>query len=185
MRSEGGILVPEGPEVQRVKRDGFDVQGFVRARLFGPDGVLKQDQTQHNIITQVGRQYLTRRAANISALPGQVSGAKLGQGTTAEAVTGAGAHIVTYITASQKAIDGSYPTEAAQGNGSRITWQITWAAGLATNANINEVILTNEATLTDAAGSSANTVGRAILAVVNKGAGDSLVVTWTWDIGIT
>lgn len=186
MHSEGGILVPKPREIERVQLDGFSVEGRVRARLFGPDGKLKTDQLVKNIITVVGRQYLTKRAANIATLPGQVSGMKLGNDSaTAAALTGAGAHIVTYITGSQKAIDGSFPTETQSGNGSRITWQTTWGAGVVTNADIEEVIITNEASLTDAAGSSANTLSRAIIAQVNKGAGDTLVVTWQWDIGVT
>lgn len=186
-RSDGGLLIPERPEIERVHRDGFEVKGFVRARLFGPDGRLKRDTTDPNIITQVGRQYLTRRAANIATLPGQVVGMKLGRdAATAPAVTGAGAHIVTYISGSQKAIDGSYPTEAVQGSGSRLTWQVTWGPGVATDSDIEEAIITNEASLTDAAGSGAFTLGRALLVPqVIKGGGDTLVVTWTWDIGIT
>ena len=184
MRNAGGILVPEGDEVQEVKRDGFEVKGRVRARLFDEDMNLKQDQERPNIITTVGRQFYVKRALAIATIPGVLSGAKLGSGTTAEAVTGAGAHIVTYITASQKAIDGGYPTEGISGLGSRATIQITWGPGVAT-ATINECILTNEASLTDAAGSSTNTIARAVLTVVNKLAGDTLVVTWTHDIGVT
>src|SRR5215204_7495980 len=115
MITDGGLWVPDRKEVQ--KKDPLEVKGFVRARLFGPDGRLKHDEVDSNIITQVGRTYLVRRALNITTLPGQVTGAKLGQGTTAEAVTGAGAALVTYIAASHKAIDGSFPTEATQGNG--------------------------------------------------------------------
>lgn len=108
---------------------------------------------------------------------------RLGTGTTAVAKTGAGAAIVTYVTGSSIAIDGSFPTSALSGSSRRIQWKTTWAAGVATALGIAEVVITNEASLTDVAGTAANTVSRALLSpTVNKGASDTLAVTWNHDI---
>jgi hypothetical protein len=78
--------------------------------------------------------------------------------------------------------DGGYPQEAVQGNGSRLTWQASWAAGVATNADIEEVVIVND-TLADATSAAGDTLSRAIISQVNKGASDTLTVTRTWEIG--
>ena len=94
------------------------------------------------------------------------------------AKTGAGAAIVTYVSGSNKAIDGSFPTSTQPGGAGtarRIQWKTTWAAGEATANAISEVVLTNETPLTNVAGTAANTISRALLSpTVNKAAGDSL-----------
>lgn len=136
-----------------------------------------------NLITQVGDQYYGERAAGIGGAPGQVTGMRLGTGSTAASKTGAGAAIVTYISGSSVAIDGSYPQSALSGGSRRITWRTTWNPGIATATGINEVVLTNETPLTDVAGSAANTIARVVLSpVINKGASDTLTITWNHDL---
>lgn len=158
--------------------------GVVTAMLFSEEGDLLSQEVVANIVTQVGNQYYAERATGITSPPGQVTGERLGSGSTAAATTGAGAAIVTYITASQVAIDGGFPTSGAgAGTSRRITWQSTWGAGVATSATINEVVITNESPLTNVAGTAANTIARAVLTTVNKAAGDTLVVSWTHDLG--
>ena len=160
------------------------VAGVVNAMLFSEEGDLLSQGLVANVVTQVGNQYYAERAAGIASPPNQVTGMRLGTGTTAAATTGAGAAIVTYISASQVAIDGGFPTSGAGGGTSRrITWQSTWAAGVATNATINEVVITNETPLTNVAGTAANTIARAVLTTVNKASGDTSVVSWTYDLG--
>lgn len=111
------------------------------------------------------------------------TGMRLGTGATAAAKTGAGAAIVTYVTGSNKAPDASFPTSALNSSSRRITYQSSWAAGVATASGIAEAVMTFESPLTDVAGTAANTIARAVLAsTVNKGASDTLQVTWTQDL---
>lgn len=136
-----------------------------------------------NLVTQVGDQYYGERAAGIASPPGQVTGMRLGTGSTAAAKTGAGAAIVTYTTASQVAISGGFPTSALNGSSRRIQWQSLWGAGVATVSGLNEVVITNESPITNVAGTAANTISRAVLSpVINKGANDTLTITWNHDI---
>lgn len=164
--------------------DEANLVGFVHVLLRNGDGEISHEAICHNIITQVGNQYYADRAANIGGAPGQVTGMRLGTGTTAAATTGAGAAIVTYTSGSQAAIAGSFPTGGAGGGTSRrITWKSSWAAGVAT-ATLNEAVITNEATLTDVAGTAANTISRVVLSpAVAKGASDTLDLTWQHDLG--
>lgn len=164
-------------------RDVARVKGRIRAVILGPNGEVKYDETADNIITQIGRRYYAGRAAGVAGAEGQVTGMKLGQDSaTVAAVVGAGAALVSYIAGSHRAIDGGFPTESAQGNGSRVTWQATWPAGTVVNTDIEEVALVNDA-LADAVSAAADTIGRVIIPTANKGNLDSLIVTWTHDLG--
>jgi hypothetical protein len=163
--------------------DPFGLSGWLEVELFDEFGRLKLREIVKNLITQVGDQYYGERAAGIGSPPAQVSGMRLGTGTTAVAKTGAGAAIVTYVSGSSVAIDGSFPTSALSGSSRRIQWKTTWGAGVATASAIAEVVITNEASLTNVAGTAANTISRALLSpTVNKAAGDTLAVTWNHDL---
>lgn len=180
-RISDAVLVAAG--YGRSPQDRAGLRGWVEVDLYDEDGNLKLHFAVSNLITQVGDEYYGERAAGIASPPDQVSGMRLGTGTTAVAKTGAGAAIVTYITGSSIAIDGSFPTSALSGSSRRIQWKTTWAAGVATNGAIAEVVITNEATLTNVAGTAANTVSRALLSpTINKGAGDTLAITWNHDL---
>ncbi len=156
--------------------------GHGHAQVIGPDGEIKQEVAFRNLITDTGDSYAANRVAGESV--NVISGMRLGTGTTGPAKNGGGAAIVTYISGSAQAIDEGFPdvTDLGAGLGHRVTFETTWDAGDATNSAISEVVLTNQDSLTDAAGNAANTVARALLSpVVNKGAEDSLRVTWHWD----
>ncbi len=170
-------------EARRELKSKVGMYGHGHYVLRGPDGKPKQFGLFQNVITQVGDQYYGERASGIASPPGQVTGMKLGTGTTAVAKTGVGAALVTYTTNSHQAIDGSFPTSSIPGTVRRIQWKTTWAAGKATATGLAEVVIVID-TLADATSTAANTISRALLSpVVNKGASDSLAVTWNHDLG--
>ena len=175
-----GVPVPEIPR-------GYSGRGFYQHRDEGGDllglGVFA------NLITDIGDQYYGERAAGIGSPPAQVTGMKLGTGSTAVAKTGAGAAIGTYagagVTAS-KAIDGTWPQSSQPGGAGtarQIQWRTSWSAGQATVNGLNEVVISNQTSLADDAGTAANTISRALLSpVVNKGASDTLTITWNHNL---
>lgn len=138
-----------------------------------------------NLVTTAGDQYYAQKAivgispANPSA-PTAVNGMKLGTGTTAAAKSGAGAALVTYLSASNVAFDSTFPSAAAVGGdgGWNATYKTTWAAGVATNSAITEAVIVNDQA-TNATTTAANTVARVVFSAVNKGASDTLAITWT------
>lgn len=152
--------------------------------LFVPGKMIIAQQVEfENLVTQVGDQYYGERAANVGTPPAQVTGMRLGTGTTAVAKTGAGAAIVTYTTGSNVAISGGSPSSSLATNSRRIQWVALWGAGVATVSGLAEVVITNETPLTNVAGTAANTISRALLSpVVNKGANDTLTITWNHDL---
>lgn len=155
------------------------ITGTVTAVLTGPDGVEKARCVTHNLVTATGDQYYAGRAALSTGLPSQVTGFRLGTGSTAVAKTGAGAAIVTYLSGSNKANDSGFPTAT----GGVVTWKRTYAAGEATTASaITEVVLNTDTIANDNAttATAANTIARALLTGIgSKGASDTLTITWT------
>lgn len=187
MKSNAGISDAMSVALDRARglASGGRMVGYGVAEVIGEDGTVKQTIPFANLITTAGDEYYIKKAAaGISpaslAAPTAASGMKLGSGSTAAAKSSTGAALVTYITASNKAFDSSYPAVAAVGGdaGWSVTYKTTWAAGEATNSNIQEVVIANDAG-TNATSSAANTYARAVLTAVNKGASDTLAITWT------
>lgn len=166
-----------------VDRCGFVGYGIVELR--GPDGRLKELRSFANLITTAGDEYYAKKGivgispANPSA-PTAANGMKLGTGTTAAAKSGAGAALVTYKSASNVVFDATFPSAAAVGGdgGWNATYKTTWGAGVATDAALTEVVLINDQT-DNTASTAAETYSRAVFSAVNKGALDSLAITWT------
>lgn len=161
--------------------DKSSIKGTVHAVMTGPDGKVKAECTVHNLVTATGDQLYASRGAGLtsSALP---TGMRLGTGSTAVAKTGAGAAIVTYLSGSNKAFDGTFPSAT----GGVATYKRTYAAGEATTASaITEVVINTDTIANDNAttATAANTVSRALLTGIgSKAAGDTLTITWTHTV---
>lgn len=153
------------------------ITGTVTAVLTGPDGREKARCVTHNLVTDVGDQYYAGRAALSTGLPAQVTGFKLGTGSTAVAKSGSGSALTTYLSGSNKANDSGFPTAT----GGVVTWKRTYAAGEATTASpITEVVLVTETISNDDTSTEAETISRALLTGIgSKGASDTLTITWT------
>ena len=166
-----------------VTEDRSGITGRLHVVLTDVNGEATYDEWLDNLVTQIGDQYYGERAAGVASPPAQVTGMQLGTGSTAPSKTGAGAAIVTLTASSLVALTGGYPTSALNGSSRRITWQTLWGAGVATANGLNEVALVNQSTGTQTAAPASATIARALLSpVVNKGASDTLTVTWTYDL---
>jgi hypothetical protein len=159
------------------------ITGHVVWELFDEDGNLKARGEADNRITDVGDLLYVSRGAGLtsSATP---TGMKLGAGSTAASKNGAGAALVTYLTDSHQAFDATFPSVVSNaGAGGVVTYKVTYAAGKATTASpITECVIITDA-LANATSTAANTAARILLTGIgSKGAGDSLVVTWTHTI---
>lgn len=159
--------------------DRIGIRGLVTATCYAEDGAVRWRVETHNLLTQTGDQYYGERAAGIASPPAQVTGMKLGTGSTAVAKTGAGAALVTYLSGSDVAIDGGFPDSSLSGSSRQIAWQTTWGPGVATTATtIAEAVIVIDA-LANATSTAANTIARALLSGAGaKAAGDTLVVVW-------
>lgn len=158
--------------------------GFGVAHLLDGDGRTKQLVPFSNLITDAGDLYYAGKmiaaiAPASPSAPTAANGMKLGTGSTAASKASTGAALGTYITASNVAFDATYPQTANLGStlGVNAVYRTTWAAGVATNAAITEVVIVNDQA-TNATSSAANTYSRAVISTVNKTAPDSLAITW-------
>lgn len=151
-------------------------------------GPVKQSGVSENLITDAGDLYIAQmviagvQPANASA-PTKAIGMKLGTGTTSPAKNGAGAALVTYQSGSHRAFDSANPitNNLGAGLGVQSRYVTTYPAGVVTVNGLAEAIICCEATLTDATNTAGTTACRALLSpVVNKGAADTLTITWNW-----
>ncbi len=161
------------------------VVGFVEWELRDENGELKASGREDNIVTEVGDAYYALRGAPVGTVPVPATGMQLGTGTTAPSKSGAGAALVTLIASSLVALSSGFPQDGGLVAAKRrIIWQTVWAAGVATNAAIAEVVLVNQAVATQTVAPAANTIARALISpVVNKAAGDTLTAIWNHDLG--
>lgn len=173
----------EEREVQALA-DQTSLKGWVHAVLRNGDGEIRYEAILENLVTLVGNQFYGERATGVGSPPNALTGMRLGTGTTAVAATGAGAAIVTYVTGSNAAFSAGPTSTNPSAGVRRISWTSSWAAGIATNAALAEAVMTNETPITNVAGTAANTIARVLLSpTINKGAADTLDLTWQHDLG--
>ena len=145
--------------------DGLPVRGRVLVELYGPDGELKESRETENLVVDAGEAHI---ADQLSASPAgsAMSHMAIGTGGTAPVAgnTALGAEIDRNALTSR--------TDAAN----VVTYVGNWAAGDGTNASIQEAGIFNAA-------STGTMLARATFTAINKGASDTLAITWTVTIG--
>ncbi len=154
-----------------------ELLGILVAEMYDENMKLKARVEVHNLITTVGDVMYMHRGSGIATPPAAPTGMRIGTGSTAPAKTGAGAAIVTKVTAGNKAFDATFPSIA----GNVVTYKTTYAPGEGTTASpVTEAVIVNDTIATDTATAAANTISRALITGVgSKAAGDTLVLTWT------
>ncbi len=145
----------------------FEPSVNVKIELFDEFGMLKDSREVHNLVVTAGKNHI---ADQLSSSPGQAAMGwmAIGTGTTAAAAgdTLLGTEIDRNALTSR--------TDAAN----VVTYVGDWAAGEGTNAAITEAGIFNVVT--------ANTItmlARAVFTAINKGASDTLKITWTLTVG--
>lgn len=186
--STSSMNVTDAFEIAMERARGFGdsagVVGYGVIELRGADGELKRCEPFANLITDAGDLYIagkviTSIAPASPSAPTAMSGMKLGTGTTAVAKSGAGGALVTYLSGSNLAFDATYPqtSNLGAGLGVNAVYKTTWGAGVATSSAITEAVIVNDAG-TNATSTAANTASRIVFTAINKGASDTLAITW-------
>lgn len=140
------------------------VKENVHIELRGPDGELKDVRDIENLIVTVGKNGI---ADQLLASPtiGKPTHMGVGTGTTAAAAGD---------TTLQTELDRNALTTKTRST-NVVTLTCDWAAGDGTGA-------LTEAGIFDAS-SAGNLYSRAVFSVINKGALDTLTITWTYTVG--
>jgi hypothetical protein len=142
--------------------DKMNLKGIVNLKLFGPDGELKQEVTKHNLIVNFGRSRIIA-LLNKAALNGP-TWISIGSDTTAAT---AGQTVMN----AELAVGSNTPTHTENAYASKLA--VTFASGVGTGSIVDVGRLCESTT---------DLLARTVLDVgdrVNKGASDSLVVTYT------
>jgi len=145
-------------------KDGLIMRGVMEARLFDKDGALKATRKVHNTVTTLGHKMAADQllASPAVATPGWM---EVGTGTGQDA---AGSTLATYIASSRTALDSK-----TRGANAIVTMVCTFPAGTGTGA-ITEAGVFNVVTQ-----NTTDLILYSSFSVINKAAGDSLVITWT------
>ncbi len=145
-------------------RDDLCMNGHFKAQLFDSFGNLKDTKEIHNTVTTLGHKMA---ADQILASPAVVTPGwmEVGTGTGQDA---ADSTLATYISGSRTALSGK-----TRGANAIITMTCTMGAGVGTGA-ITEAGIFNVVTQ-----NTTDMICYSSFSVINKGADDSLVITWT------
>lgn|SRR5262245_50671733 len=140
------------------------IKGHCHIELRGPDGELKEVRDVENLIVSAGRDAIIERldSAPTTAAPSHMA---VGTGSTAAA-------------AGQTTLTTELDRNALTSNtssGGVLTMVGNWAAGDATNSAIAEAGVFNAA-------STGTMYSRATFTAINKGASDTLQITWTYTL---
>jgi hypothetical protein len=143
--------------------DNIKVTGQVSLTLIGPDGNVKDTREDHNLVVTGGKGVIADRMKGTPTI-GAMTYMGVGSGTVAAAL---GDTDITVL-GSRVLLDSTTVAGAV------ITYVCTFVAGAGTGA-VTEAGIFN--------GSTAGTMlARVMFPVVNKAAGDTMVITWTITI---
>lgn len=145
------------------------MSGHIKIEVTDKDGITKTVVDKKNTFTDVGDAHVADQLAEQDEV--QMGWMAIGTSATAFGVgdTVLGSEI------DRNALAGSYPEQGAGGDDNVVTYKATWAAGDGTGA-ITEAGIFNSS----GAGSM---LAASTFSVVNKGASDTLQITWQITVG--
>lgn len=146
---------------KRAKEQNMDVVANMHAQVFGKDGKLKDERHSRNTVVTAGLNFI---ADQLSASPGSSAMSHMAVGTNNTAVDAGDTTLNTEL--DRNALD------SLTDSGAVLTAVATWAAGDGTGAIVEAGVFN--------ASSSGTMLARTVFSVINKGASDSLVITWTF-----
>ena len=146
--------------------ESLPVRGHVLVELFGPDGELKAHREIDNLVVDAGESHI---ADQLSSSPGgaAMGWMAIGTGATAPAFGN---------TALGTEIDRNALTSRTD-SANVVTYVGNWAAGDGTNSAITEAGIFNQSSV------GGTMLARATFTAINKGASDTLAITWTLTVG--
>ena len=139
-------------------QESIKAKGELQIKLFGPDGKLKGEQNVPNLVVTTGKTFI---AARMVGTPTAMSHMAIGSGTTDPAVGD---------TALETEL-GRVSLTSSASSGAVVTYIASFGAGTGTGA-VTEAGILN-------ASSGGTLLCRTEFSVVNKGADDSMSITWT------
>lgn len=140
----------------------FEMKGHVTVELYGPDGNLKDRRQGHNVITEVGKEFIASFLQSAVAAAATFTARYVAIGT--DATSEAAANTALGIEVSRHTATVSYIS------GGITRFKATFATGSGTGAIVEYGLLSSN--------SAGTLIGRHTSAAVNKGSNDTLTVTY-------
>ncbi len=148
------------------------LKGRIKIELFDSEGNLKESIEKKNTFMAVGDAHV---ADQLDATPGELAMGWLSIGTGATAFADSDTTLQSEL--DRNALSGGYPEQQAAGDDNDVVYKATWAAGDGTGA-------ITEAGIFNSSGEDAGTMlAASTFSVINKGASDTLTITWTVTCG--
>jgi hypothetical protein len=142
--------------------DEIKATGKLHVVLRGPDGKIKDERNINNLVVTTGKNFIAASMIKTTSdTPAAMTHMGLGSGTTAAAVGD---------TALESALGSRVSLSSATNADAVTTYVATFAAGTGTGA-VTEAGIFNAST-------SGTMLCRSVFSVVNKGADDSMSITW-------
>jgi hypothetical protein len=142
--------------------DQIEMRGDVAIQLFDQDGNVKDTRQIKNLVVTAGKTFIAASMLKTTTnSPAAMSHMAIGSSSTAAAIgdTALGGEL------------GRVALSAATSSGAVVTYTATFPAGTGTGAVVEAGTLN--------ASSSGTLLCRTVFAVVNKGANDTMAITWT------
>lgn len=136
------------------------LRGDLNIKVLDAEGKVKEERDEKNLVVTAGLTFICSRMAGTAK--NVMSHMALGTGNTA---AGASQTDLVSITGSRVALDSSTPSTSS------IVYVATFGPGVSSGA-ITEAGIFNAST-------SGDMLCRTVFSVVNKAAGDTMVITWT------
>lgn len=147
-------------------------KGHVKIELFDENGNIKEIFEKHNTFMAVGDAHV---ADQLAATPGEAAMGYMSVGTGSTPFTTGSTTLNSEI--DRNALSAGYPEQGAGASDNDVIYKATWAAADATGA-ITEAGIFNSS-VTDAG----TMLAASTFPVINKGAADTLTITWTITCG--
>jgi len=148
-------------------RAGIGALVNVRAVLRGLDGTIKAERRAHNLVTDVGCAHI---ADQLASSQDEAAMSHMAIGTGSAAAAAGDTTLATEL--DRNALDSF--TQGAGGDDHKVVYVASWAAGDGTGALVEAGIFN--------AASAGTLLARVVFSVINKGAADTLEITWTLTI---
>ena len=142
------------------------IKGLFHATLFGPDGEIKEERIIHNTVTELSDAHVADQLSDSGEAAIGFMAVGTGSGQTSASVGLA-------VSLERHALTST--TQGAAGADNDVIYVGTWNAGTGTGAITEAGIIT--------ADNNTSLQYYADFSVINKGAADSLVITWTATFG--
>lgn len=144
--------------------DSIKMKGKLNIVLTGPDGKVKEQHEVDNLVVTVGKNFIASSMAKTTTnSPAAMTHMEVGTGTTAAAVGDTA--LQTPVASSRVTLTSTTVTT------NNVAYVATFPAGTGTGA-LTEAGIFN-------ASSSGTMLCRTVFSVINKGAADTLGITWT------